>query len=325
MIKQSNESAGEIDPKGKATAKQEHSLHESIYIELFDVVRQSLGKEIEKDKILDIITRIIDLFVEDPYNKLLLYFYSTSQDNYLISHITNNIVLSIGFGVSLGLPKEDQIDIGLTSFCHDFGMADYTHIFQKRQLLGEDEDQLIRKHPIKSAEVFKNLFSEKIIKGILNMHEQMDGEGYPKGKKGSDISYLSKIVSICDVFEAMTHPRNFRTEFTPYETIKVIIKKKNVVFDGRIVNKFVEYLSIYPIGSLVYLNTGETAILVRSNKGYPTRSIVKVLLTQSKEIETSGKIINLLEDKMLYISGPVHSKESKDILQFLKPRGDFEF
>jgi len=129
-------------------------------------------------------------------------------------------------------------------------------------------------------------------------------------------------VSLCDVFEALTHSRNYRKAGTPYEAIKAIISKKNIFFDTPLLKNFVEFLSIYPIGNLVYLNTGKTAIVVGSNRGFPTRSIVRILLDAKKEVDTTGKVVNLLEDNMLYISGCIDPKEEEEVLHFLKPRGD---
>ena len=71
----------------------------------------------------------------------------------------------------------------------------------------------------------------------------------------------------------------------------------------------------------MYLNTGETGMVVGSNQGSPTRPIVRILLNTKRELDDSNKIVNLLEDQMLYISGSVESKEEMEILHFLKPRG----
>ncbi|MCA9409504.1 MAG: HD domain-containing protein, partial [Candidatus Omnitrophica bacterium] len=283
--------------------QQDLSYTEKLYIELFELTHQSLRLNINKDHIETVIRQIIDVFVENPYNELLLYSYSISKENYIIAHITNNVLLALGFGSSLNLSKNNLLELGIAAFCHDFGMADYTHLFQSGQPLSEKENKLVQRHPFRSAEIFESFFSERILTVILDVHEYVNGGGYPQGKKGDDISFFAKVISICDVFEALTHPRNFRKAYSPYEAMKMIIKKKDIIFDGAVIKKFLEYMSIYPIGSLVYLNTGETAMVIGSNRGFPTRSIVQVLLNAKREVNTSGKIVNLLQDKMIYING----------------------
>ena len=145
------------------------------------------------------------------------------------------------------------------------------------------------------------------------MHECVNGKGYPNGKNSAEISFLVKVVSICDIFEALTHARNFRSEFSPYTAIKMIIKKKDMMFEKKVVKKFVEFMSIYPVGSLVHINTGETGMVVASNPQYPTRSVVHILRDSKQGVNSSGKVINLLNDPMLYISGAVEVQEGKKV------------
>ncbi len=310
--------------KDTALGRGEKSLsgEEQLYLDLFNLVKYSFVS-LDKIKIENTIDQTIEVFLKDPFSKLLFYSYTVSKENYLIAHITNNVILSVAFGRSLGLNKNDLLDLGMCAFGHDFGMAEYIPLFQKVHELTEEENKVIQNHPLKSAEMFKSLFPEKIINGILDIHECVNGQGYPSGKTDQDISPLAKIVSVCDIFIALTHPRNYRQEYTPYEAMKVIIRKNETVFDRRVVKKFLEFISIYPVGSLVYLNTGETALVISSNPGLPTRSIIQVLLSAKREVEASHKIINLGEDNMLYILGPVERKEEKEILSLLKPRGDF--
>jgi len=299
--------------------------HEEIYKDLYNVVKITLGSNIDKKRIEKSIHQIINIFTNEPYNPLLLYFYSISKENYLISHIVNNVILAVGFGVSLDLTEENMLNLGLCSFCHDFGMKEFTHLFQQDKKLSDHENKMIQKHSLRSMEMFKDIFSEEIVTAIGDVHEQVDGRGYPKEKSGSEISFLAKIVSICDVFEALTHQRSSRKKTIPYEAIKLIIKQKDHMFDDKLVKRFVDFISIHPVGSLIYLNTGEIGIVIGSNYGYPTRCIVRVLLTANQEVDQSNKVFNLLSDTMIYMSGPVQLDEENEILKVLKPRGNIEF
>ena len=252
-----------------------------LYLEFFEIVTISMSQGIDKNKVESLLLIIIKTFKLHINNNLLLYSYSVSKQNYIVSHIVNNTILAISFGCWLNLSDNDLLDVGLCAFCHDLGMKEYTNLFQRGHQLTDEENQLIKKHPQKSIDIIKNLFPERIINAVLDVHENEDGSGYPNRKMGAEISYIAKIVSICDIYEALTHPRNFRNEFSPYEAIKMIIKN-------------------------------------------PTRSIVKILLNANREAEKEEKFINLLDDKMVYICGPVEPKGVKEILHFLKPRGDFD-
>lgn len=293
----------------------------TLYIRIFKTAHASLNSKINKADIENVISQIVDEFFKGANNRLLLYSYSISEKNYIVAHIVNITILSIGFGVNLRLSREELIDIGIAAFCHDIGMAEYMHLFQKNSSLTSDENNMIKKHPLRSADMFRKYFPERIITAITDVHENVNGQGYPTGKTGIEISFPARIISICDVFEALTHQRNFRRKYNPYEAMKIIIKKKDSFFDKKIVKRFLDFMSIYPIGSLVHLNTGEVAMVIGSNSGYPTRSVVQILLTVKGEVDYSGKIINLLEDDMLYISGHVDPKGEQEIIHCLRPRG----
>jgi len=282
---------------------QENQALDTLYQDCIKLVRYSIHEKIDKESIERIVGLVADIFKKDLYNELLLMFYRESKDNFMYAHIVNNMILSIAFASSLELSREDIMDIGYCAFGHDFGMMDYFDLFQKPVQLTDQEKQSIYNHPQKSAELFKSYFSERVIHGILDVHECVNGKGYPQGKVGGEMSFLAKIVSVCDIFEALTHARNFRSEFNPYTAIKMIIKKKDSMFEKLIIKKFVEFISIYPIGSFVRINTGEVGIVVASNPRCPNRCIIHVLLDSSKELRFSGKIINLVNDPMLYISG----------------------
>ncbi len=298
---------------------------DNLYRNLLGVVRVCVHEKIDQERIDNTIDAIIEVFQPKLYSPLLLYIYTNSEGHYIYSHIANNVILSIAFGQSLGLSKEEIKEVGLCAFGHDFGMVSFLDLAHKPSQLVLEENQTIHYHPIKSAELFTPFFPEKVISGILDIHECVNGKGYPKGKTGADISFLAKVVSVCDVFEALTHPRNYRKAFSPYEAIKMIIKKNDQMFDKRVIKKFVEFMSIYPIGNLVHLNTGEVGMVIMSNPSSPTRSVVRILLNSKHEADYSGKMIDLLKDQMVYINGSVEAKDEKDILSLYKPREHISF
>jgi len=181
---------------------------------------------------------------------------------------------------------------------------------------------MVQGHIFKSAKRFEGIFSDKILNAIIDVHENVNGQGYPNQKTGLEISFLAKMTAICDVFEALTHARNFRRELIPYEAIKLVIKQKNKVFDSRVVKRFIEFLSIYPVGGFVMLNTGETGMVIGSNRNAPTKPVVRILLNAKHEADSSFKVIDLMEENLVYVVNPLDFKAEKEILHFLKPRGE---
>ena len=139
-----------------------------------------------------------------------------------------------------------------------------------------------------------------------------------------EISSLAKITAVCDVFEALTHPRSFRREFTAYEAIKLIIKKKDKIFDKWVVKRFVEFMSIYPVGGFVMLNTGETGMVIAAHRAFPTKPVVRILLNARHEVETGHREVDLVQEPMIYVTAPLDARAERELLRVLRPRGSFD-
>ncbi len=293
----------------------------ALYLELHASVQFALTGIIHREKIEDLIGRIVDMFINEPYNDLLLLAYSFSRQHYLSAHIANDVILTTGFARSLGFSREDMCDIALCAFTHDLGMVGSEGASQKGQQLSSDDINDIKQHPSRAAEIVRPVFSEKIASVVLDVHERENGQGYPRGIPGVRIHLWAKIIAVCDAFEALVHPRVFRASYSPYEAIKIIIKKKDILFDDVVVRRFIDFLSIYPVGAFGYLNSGEIAMVLGSSPGFPTRPKVRVLVNENREIEEQGRVIDLAEKDFVYIASVLEPEKEKEILHFLNPRG----
>ena len=295
-----------------------------LYYELYAAAKFAMGGVIHRDKIVLVVEKVAGVFAERSYNELLLISYTFSRRNYLAAHIANDVILTIGFAQSLGYERPDIIDLGICAFTHDLGMAGFDALARKDQQLTSQEIEDVKRHPLISAELIRPVFSEKIAAVVMDIHERQNGQGYPQGIPGSQIHVWAKIIAVCDTFEALTHPRVFRAPYSPYEAMKIIIKKKDIFFEDSIVKRFIDFISIYPVGMLVYLNTGEMAMVTGSNAGSPTRPVVQVLINERREVEDLPRGINLAEQNFVYITGVVEPEKEKEVHYFLKPRGQVD-
>jgi HD-GYP domain-containing protein (c-di-GMP phosphodiesterase class II) len=131
-------------------------------------------------------------------------------------------------------------------------------------------------------------------------HERMDGSGYPDGLKGEQIHEYSRIVSILNIYEAMMHRRTYRTEFQARETIQEILKNKNA-YDPKLIKVLINKIGIFPIGSLIELNTKELARVVALNTNNILRPVVKIITNASGEECTEEKRVNLAAEPAIWI------------------------
>ena len=295
-----------------------------LYTNLRAMVALALSGIFQKSKIEELLEQVITVFQSDPYDELLLLSYSVSRKAYLEAHIVNDIILTVAFGCNLGFSREELLDLAICAFAHDLGMSQFEEISRKGQALTQSEVDDVKQHPLRSAEIIRPVFGEKIAAVVEAIHERENGQGYPRGIPGSEIHLWAKIIAVCDTFEALTHPRIFRPLYGPYEAMKIVIKKKDVLFDDVVVKRFVNFLSIYPIGTIVHLNSGEIAMVVAAHAGVPTCPVVRLLINEKREIEDSRQLIDLADRKLVYITGVVEPEKEKEIVAFLKPRGQVD-
>jgi len=279
---------------------------------------------VERRTIEGTVSKAADAFLEDLYNPLLLYFYYHSETSYLVAHIANDVILTMGFAASLGFSREDLIKIGTVAYCHDIGMIYFKELFDSHHKLSPAKRKLIKTHPIKSVEYVRDIFNEKECSIIYDVHEIESGNGYPFGKGAEDISPWAEIIAICDVYEALTHKRAHRDKFNPYDSMKMMIQMQDKWLKKAYVKMFVDFLSICPVGTLVYLNTGEVAIVVESSREAVTKPVVKVILDKTNKLEKENKIINLSKSTLLFIKEVISDAQMDSIVWALKLGGKLD-
>jgi len=276
---------------------------------------KSLFKELNSNKInistsqiLDSVKKIVENISKNA-DELILYASYTTVDSYIYSHSVNTAIYTAFVASDLNFSSSDLEEITLCALLHDIGMARILNIISKSEKITQEEYEEVKKHPeYTKIELSKiNLprsLKELLEKVILQIHERIDGSGYPHGTSGERIDFYSKIIAIADVYEAMTHPRPWKERIIPYEAITSIVKQADK-FDYSIAKVFVDKFSLFPPGSYVKLNTGEITRVVGVNRGSPLRPKVKIILTSENKPAKENQIINLLENTKIYILEPI--------------------
>jgi len=144
---------------------------------------------------------------------------------------------------------------------HDIGkMKIPVEILNKKAQLSEEEFEEIKKHTLYGYNMAKETkrFSEEVCRAVLSHHERMDKSGYPFGIGCEKIDIFSKILAVADVYDAMTSDRVYKKRDTPFRVFEMFKTEGVKNFDPKIVNVFLNNVSVYYVGSKVFLNTGET-------------------------------------------------------------------
>lgn len=242
--------------------------------------------------------------------ELLSLFYGCTSENYLYEHMANTTIMSIEVGLGLGYDKSQLNELGLAAFLHDIGMIKVGKLETLERRLSEEEYSQIKKHPLYGVDILSKIkdIPEPVIYVAKEEHERQNGSGYPDGIKNEEISEYGRIVAIVDVYEALTHNRAYRKRFSPHEAVKELIGK-NSLFDQSILKVLIKKVGVYPISSLVELNSNEIGIVTMNNEGFPLRPVLQVLFDAKKNRLKNSHCVNLAKQFNLFIKKAINDEE----------------
>lgn len=226
-----------------------------------------LGRTIETVKAKKAVESIIDNLMNDQ-NALLCLTQLKSRDEYTVYHSINVCILSLAFARRLGLQKAELGILGLGALLHDIGkMKTPLEVVNKPGKLTDPEFEIMKSH----VRLGKNLlkitpgFPAEALDLVIQHHERHNGKGYPFGLIGNQISLLVGIVSIIDVYDAITTHRVYRGLMAPQEALKWIYQWSLTDFDPHLVERFIKTIGIYPVGSMVEINHSDIGMVMSSN------------------------------------------------------------
>jgi len=226
-----------------------------------------------------------------------------NHDEYTLNHSVNVSLLAVALGRRLGLSRAELVDLGLAAFFHDLGKIDTPlEILNKPGQLTEEERKIMELHPHQGAEKLVQLreFRRLPISAIhvaMEHHIKEDFSGYPRFKIKSDINLYSRIVKVCDFFDAITTKRVYRKKtFTRAEALSLMLENIGTEFNPVILKTFVQMMGLFPIGSTVLLNTGEIGLVVENNQEtkFMLRPRVKIIV-DAQGHKVDGEVVDLTE------------------------------
>lgn len=254
------------------------------------------------------IADMIILSVTKSVNLILEVMKPEYSHEYLPCHSLNVAFLSCKIGIECGLNYRELTELSVGALLHDIGMIklnqnNYLH----ERSLSEEERFKIEEHPIIGWNFFKALKDDFpwLLKVILEEHKRENNQGYPQWVKG-ELHLYSKIVGLCDSYEALSHARIYRKAFHPSDALKMTIESGKNLFHRTIMKAMIEALSIYPVGSLVQLNNNEIAQVVQAKKKAPMKPVVCVLEEIKNKVVHTTEVIDLSTDATRYITNVIY-------------------
>lgn len=216
----------------------------------------------------------------------------SNKGSYLMEHSTSVAILMTIFAKHLAIEKRVIEQLALGAFLHDIGKVLLPkELLTSKHPVGEKEQKLLNSHVKLGINVLQATpsISHVAVKLVHEHHERLDGSGFPLGLQGKQIDLYSRMIAIVDSYDAMVSGRPNKKAMFPINAFKALIADSPDKFDEELIEKFIQCIGIYPVGTLVKLNSGKIGLISKLNQNKPLHPHVKVFynarLNQAVAIE----------------------------------------
>lgn len=281
------------DELSQASALYEEAKH--IQKKLLNSIKN--GLPVNFAPIKDISDRFVASLDRNP-NALLCMTHLKQKDDYLLEHSLNVGILMGAFAQYLELDENVVSELALAGTLHDIGKIEIPdNILLKPGRLTDDEMVIMKGHVIKGLEVLRKMdgISERLFNVVAQHHERLDGTGYPMGLNEDDINIYGRMIAIVDAYDAMTADRCYKKGMPPNQALKIILQCSDSELDRSLANKFIKYIGVHPVGSLVKLSSEKLSLVTEHNEANPLAPKVKTFYSLRSNHFVAPKEVNLAD------------------------------
>jgi HD-GYP domain-containing protein (c-di-GMP phosphodiesterase class II) len=266
---------------------------------VFTEVRDTKSKKEKADEINSQIESIVDELLLNKHMMVNMIDLKCF-DNYTYLHSVNVAVLSIVIGIAMGLEKSTLLRLGLGAILHDIGKVFIgLDIINKPGILTPDEFEEMKKHSMLGYDYARQKFQlpSSSYLGIRDHHEKFNGSGYPDGRAGKNISVFGRIITLADIYDALTSERPYRSAMSPSEAMEYIMGGLDSIFDPKLARLFLRKVAPYPVGTSIELSNGYKAVVLENYEECSLRPRLRVYRIGEELVEPFE--INLSDDYSL--------------------------
>lgn len=261
-------------------------------VAMFEELR--MGQAVSAEQVLPVVDEISQSVLRNADALLGLVRLKTKND-YTYMHSVAVCALMVALARQLGMPENEVREAGLAGLLHDIGkMAVPNGILDKPGTLTDEEFRIIKSHPVSGHRILSkgSGMPASTLDVVLHHHEKMDGSGYPEGLANEQISRFARMGAVCDVYDALTSNRPYKEGWCPTKAIRLMAGWKGH-FDPVVFQAFVKSVGIYPVGTLVRLESGRMGVVLQQLGKSLLQPRVKVFFSTKSMTHIPPEVVDL--------------------------------
>lgn len=317
-------------PERQVSLAEEMSRAKNTFTEATKIIRGvmddvRLGRQIEIEASKAIVEKITSSVMRNG-NAMQSMRRLKHLDEYTFLHSVSVCTMLASFSKAVGLDVAITHDVALGALLHDIGkMRVNTSVLNKPSKLSDEEFLHMKSHVVLGSDLLRQMSGvPKIALEPLEMHhERFDGSGYPNGLKGMEISQVGRMSAIVDVYDAITSDRCYHDPASPADAIRKLFEWSKFHFDPELVQIFVKSVGIYPVGTLVRLESGRLGVVIEQRESNLLTPVVRVIFDARRNYYVTPEDVDLSKamgaggaDKILGHESP--GKWKIDVPRFMK-------
>lgn len=235
------------------------------------------------DTLRIVVANVLSRVLDDGASMLSLLSFQKMKrfDRTLASHALDVCTLSLIVAHAYGVTEGDLEALGAGALLHDIGYIRLPrNLYRKGHDLTEQERTMMQQHPALGLAILRDAKEDReaVVRIVVEHHESSNGSGFPHKLQGDSLSVLAQLVGLVDIYDGMVSRRGGRPAMLPHDAIRQLFRLGDTgQYPKDLIQAMIGSLGVYPIGSLVRMNTGEQAVVVGMNHTQRLKPVVKVI------------------------------------------------